>query len=110
MRYECGVTVQRIDLLLWVVDKKIVRHLIECDGRMADVPIRVSYEYAVDEGSLVEGSLTLKTLYDKATVCRCFSSIDEQKLEEEVQVTVKRTIDEHLALAGLGRPERGVVA
>ena len=110
MRYECGVTVQRIDLLLWVIDKKIVRHLIECDGRMADVPIRVSYEYAVDEGSLVDGSLTLKTLYDKATVCRCFSSIDAQKLEEEVQVTVKRAIDEHLALAGLGRPERGVVA
>ena len=110
MRYECCIKVLRVDLLLWVVDKKIVRHLIERDGRMADVPIRVSYEYAVDEGSLVQGSLTLRTLYDKATVCRCFSSIDEQKLEEEVQVTVKRAIDEHLALAGLGRPERDIVA
>ena len=56
--------------MIWVVDKKIVRHLIESDGRMADVPVRVSYEYAVEEGSLVEGSLSLKTLYDKATVCR----------------------------------------
>jgi hypothetical protein len=100
----------RIDLLIWVVDKKIVRHLIESDGRMADVPVRVSYEYAVEQGSLVEGSLTLKTLYDKATVCRCFSGIDEQELDENVQVTVKRAIDEHLALAGLGRPEHGVVA
>jgi hypothetical protein len=103
MRYECRVAVLRVDLLLWVVDKKIVRHLIECDGRMADVPVRVSYEYAVEKGSLVEGSLTLKTLYDKATVCRCFSSIDEQELDESVQATVKRAIDEHLALGGVGR-------
>ena len=110
MRYECRVAVLRVDFLLWVVDKQIVRHLIERDGRMADVPVRVSYEYAVEKGSLVEGSLTLKTLYDKATVCRCFSSIDEQELDKNVQATVKRAIDEHLALAGLGRPERGVVA
>ena len=107
MRYECRVAVLRVDLLLWVVDKQIVRHLIECDGRMADVPVRVSYEYAIEEGSLVEGSLTLKTLYDKATVCRCFSSIDEQALDEEVQVTVTRAIDEHLALGGLGRRRVG---
>ncbi len=103
MRYECGVTVQRVHVLLWVVDKKIVRHLIECDGRMADVPVRVSFEYAVEEGSLVEDSLTFETLYDKATVCRCFSGIDEQELDEEVEVTVKRAIDEHLALCGLRR-------
>lgn len=95
--------VQRIDLLLWVVDKQIVRHLIECDGRMADVPVRVSYEYAVEEGALVEGSLTLKTLYNKASVCRRFSGIDEQTLDADVQVTATRAIDEHLALGGLGR-------
>ncbi len=91
--------------MLWFVDKQIVRHLIERGGRMAEIPVRVSYEYAIEEGTVVEGSLTLKTLYNKAWVCRCFTGIDEQDLDADIEATVERAIDEHLALSGLGRQQ-----
>lgn len=86
--------------MIWVVDKQIVRHIVEHGGQLAEVPIRVSFEYAVEEGFLVDGSLSLKTLYNKGCVCRSFPGIDDEQLEDDVQATVKRAIDEHLAFSG----------
>lgn len=89
--------------MIWVVDKRIVRHLVEDGHRLAEVPVRVSFEYAVEEGAVVDGSLSLKTLYNKASVCRSFPGLDDEELEAEVQNTVERAIDEHLAMAGFER-------
>jgi len=93
--------------LIWVVDKKVVRHLIEHAGQLVELPIRVSFEYAVDEGTVVDGSLSLKTLYNKASVQKHLPTIDGDILEDEVQATVERSIDEHLAMSGFTRrPQR----
>ena len=89
--------------MIWVVDKKIVRHLIEHGGQLVELPIRVSFEYAVEEGTIVDGSLSLKTLYNKASVQKHLPTIDGEILEGEVQATVARSIDEHLAMSGLAR-------
>ena len=83
--------------MIWVVDKQIVRHLIERDGRMAEVPVRVSFEYAVDAGTLVDDSLTMKTLYNRPAVCKCFPGIEDDGLDDDVQQTVDQAIREHLA-------------
>ncbi len=90
--------------MIWVIDKKVVRHLIQRNRQMAELPIRVSFEFALEEGTVLDGSLTLKTLYNKSAVCRHFPDIDEIALEDEVQATVERAIDEHLALSGYSRP------
>jgi hypothetical protein len=90
--------------VIWVVDKKIVRHLIEQDGQLAEVPIRVSFEYAVEDGTVLDGSLSLtKQLYNRDAVCRHFPDLDDAQLDEQVQATVERAIDEHLALSGFSR-------
>ena len=89
--------------MIWVVDKKIVRHLIEQDRQLAEVPVRVAFEYAVEEGAVIEGSLSLNTLYNAAHVCRHFPGLSQEELDEGVQATVERAIDEHLALSGYSR-------
>jgi len=89
--------------LIWIVDKKVVPHLIEEDGQLAEVPVRVSFEYAVEEGTVVDGSLSLSTLYNKHNVCKHFPDLDGEALDEAVQATAERAIDEHLALAGFDR-------
>lgn len=87
--------------MIWVVDRKVVRHLITRDGKLAEVPIRVTFEYAIEDGTVLNGSLSLKRLYNKDAVCRHFPGIDDEQLEDEVQATVERAVDEHLALSGL---------
>jgi hypothetical protein len=89
--------------VIWVVDRKVVRHLITQDGQLAEVPIRVTFEYAVENGTVLDGTLSLKRLYNKGAVCRHFPDIDDDQLEEDVQATVERAVDEHLALSGLNR-------
>lgn len=90
--------------MIWVVDKKVVRHLIEADGQLAELPVRVSFEYAVEDGAVIDGSVTLDTLYNKYTVNKHFPGIDDEQLEEAVQATAERAVDEHLALSGFTRP------
>lgn len=92
--------------MIWVVDKKVVRHLIEQNRQLAEVPIRVSFEFALEEGEVLDGTLSLKTLYNKDAVCRHFPDIDEHALESEVQATVERAIDEHLAMSGFTRGQQ----
>jgi hypothetical protein len=89
--------------LIWVVDKKVVPHLIQEDGQLAEVPVRVSFEYAVEDGAVIDGTLTLSTLYNKRSVCKHFPGLDDERLDEDVQATAERAIDEHLALSGFAR-------
>ncbi|MDH3640651.1 MAG: hypothetical protein OES38_01040 [Gammaproteobacteria bacterium] len=87
--------------MLWAVDKKIVRHLLERDGVLVEIPIRVSFEYAVEDGQLVADSLTLKTLFNEAAVLKRFPGLDKSELDEAISATVLQEIHEHLALSGL---------
>jgi hypothetical protein len=80
-----------------------VPHLIEQNGQLAEVPVRVKFEYAVEDGAVVHGSLSHEELYNRDAVCRHFPELDHDELDEAVQATVERAIDEHLALAGFGR-------
>lgn len=89
--------------MIWIVDKKVVPHLIEGNGQLAELPVRVSFEYAVEDGEVVEGSLTLNTLYNKLSVTKHFPEVDDDRLEREVQATAERAVDEHLALCGFSR-------
>jgi len=89
--------------VIWIVDRKVVSHLISRDGQLAEVPIRVTFEYAVEDGAVLDGTLSLKRLYNKGAVCRHFPGIDDDRLDAEVQATVERAVDEHLALSGLTR-------
>lgn len=93
----------RGDVLIWIVDKKVIPHLIEQDGQLAEVPVRVKFEYAVEDGAVIDGSLSLEQLYNKQAVCRHFPGLDDAELDEAVQATVERAIDEHLAMEGFSR-------
>ena len=81
---------------------------VGADGTTID-PSGVNYmlspydEFALEEGTVLDGTLRLKTLYNKRAVCRHFPDIDEDALEDEVQATVERAIDEHLAMSGFSR-------
>ena len=86
--------------MVWAVDKKIVRYMLERDGQLVEIPIRVTFEYAIQDGSLVKDTLSLKSLFNQAAVLKRFPSLDKQELDEMISVSVRQEIYEHLALAG----------
>lgn len=98
--------------MIWVVDKKVVRHLVARGRLLAEVPLRVSFEYAVDSGEVVEGSLSIKVLYNSRSVSKSFPGIEEDALNRAVQKTASDAVCEHLAMSGIanaGEPGESIV-
>jgi hypothetical protein len=91
--------------VIWVVDKKVVRHLLTSERVLAELPLRVSFEYALESGSVVDGSLSIKVLYNHRSVRARFPEIEGEALKEDVRRTASDAVCEHLALSGFGTPE-----
>lgn len=87
--------------MIWVVDKKVTSHLLSTDKLLAELPLRISFEYAVDSGSVVTGSLSIKVLYNGKSVKKCFPHLEEEALNNAVQQTANDAVYEHLALSGI---------
>lgn len=86
--------------MLWAREKKIVRYVLEREGSLVEIPIRVTFEYAIEDGQLVGDTLKLTTLFNEAAVLKRFPTLDQQDLAAKIGATVTREIREHLALAG----------
>ncbi|MGD8418081.1 MAG: hypothetical protein PVH91_13565 [Pseudomonadales bacterium] len=92
-------------LVIWIVEKKVVPHLLTEGSRMAELPLRVSFEYAVEAGAVVDGSLSFKVLYNGRSVSKEFPEIAEETLAAELEKTASDAIDEHLAFSGFDRAD-----
>ena len=64
----------------------------------------MSFEYAIEDGAIVDDTLTLQTLYNEAAVLKRFPDLDKEKLDQEIGASVHREIREHLAMAGYTIP------
>lgn len=89
-----------VSAMVWVIDKKVVRHLLEAGSQLAEIPVRVKMEFELVDGTLVPDTLKLESLYNKDLVCKRFPNIEGAWLDEEIDKTVKHAIDEHLRMQG----------
>ena len=85
--------------MVWVVDKKTVRHLLERDGKLLEIPVRVKFEYQYKDGKLVPGSIKTEKLYNQKGVVLRFPNIDVEDLESKIQESVERDIRDYIALS-----------
>lgn len=86
--------------MIWVVDKKVVCHLLEASGRLAEIPLRVSFEYALDAQAVVDGTLSIKVLYNSRSVAKHFPEVAPADINKDVGRTAEHAVREHLALSG----------
>lgn len=86
--------------MVWVIDKKVVRYLLQSESALAEIPIRVKIEFQLEDGQFVPDTLKLETLYNKKLVCKRFPGVDGEWLDGEIEKTVDQAIDEHLRMEG----------
>ena len=86
--------------MLWVVDKKVIRHTINAGTALVEVPIRIRFEYCLREERFVEGTLKRDFLYNRPELVRRFPRLRENTLDADVERAVDRAIVEHLMFAG----------
>jgi hypothetical protein len=86
--------------MLAVVDKKVVKHLANTGGALLEIPVRVSFQYNIDNGEFINSSMERKILYNQAAALRRLPRMDAQTLDEDIENTVDQMLIEHLRYAG----------
>lgn len=82
--------------MIWVVDKRVVTHLVESCNRLFELPVRVEFEYQSDNGRYVEGTLKTNTLFNEAHVLKTCPDITREELNDSVADSVRRDILEYI--------------
>ena len=89
--------------MVWVVEKKIVHHILDMGFERVEIPVRVKFEFEVKEGVLVSNTLSKKTLYNQNAVAKRFPKVRLPLLDREIEKTVEDEIMEYLRQCGLFR-------
>lgn len=82
--------------MIWVVDKRVVTHLVESQNRLFELPVRVEFEYQRENGRYVEGTLKTNTLFNEKQVLKTCPDIKPSDLNESVADSVRRDILEYI--------------
>jgi hypothetical protein len=86
--------------MVWVVEKKVAHHMLGLGFERVDIPVRVKFEFEVENGSFVPDSLSTHTVYNRKALERRYPALDVASLEDSIGKTVKKEILEHLKACG----------
>ena len=86
--------------MLWVVDKKVIKHVVEAGSALVEVPVRIRFEFGLTEERFVSGSMKRTFVYNRQALTRRFPDLDSDELDAEMEEVVDRALSEHLKFAG----------
>ena len=86
--------------MLWVVDKKIIKHVIEAGSALVEVPIRIRFEFSLADEGFVPGSMKRTFVYNRRALVRRFPRLDSNEHDAEMEEVVDRALCEHLKFGG----------
>ena len=86
--------------MVWVVEKKVFYHILDMGFESVGIPVRVKFEFGVQEGRFLPDSLSVELLYNQPAVARRYPGVKKDVLEKEIQTTIHREIRKYLQNCG----------
>ena len=86
--------------MVWVVEKKIFYHILDMGFESVGIPVRVKFEFNVQEGVFLPDSLSVETLYNQPAIVRRYPNVKMHLLDNEIQQTVQKEIHSYLRTCG----------
>ena len=86
--------------MVWVVEKKVFYHILDMGFESVGIPIRVKFEFDVQDGRFLPNSLSVELLYNQQAVLRRYPGVKMDVLEKAVQTTIHREIRNYLQDGG----------
>ena len=86
--------------MVWVVEKKIIYHILDLGFESIGIPVRVKFEFEVQNGSYVPDSLSTERLYNQQAVEKRYPSVKSDVLEREISATTHLEIQKYLKANG----------
>jgi hypothetical protein len=87
--------------MVWLVEKKIFRHILDMGFERVEIPVRVKFEFEVKEGVFVPDTLTKEILYNQGTIERRYPKLNRASLDRAIEETVEDGIREYIRQYGL---------
>lgn len=85
---------------MWLVEKKVVHHLLDLGFERVDIPILVKFEFEVREGCFVRDSLSTQTLYNRQLLEKRYPQLNMGSLEACISHTANQEIVKYLRGCG----------
>ena len=88
--------------MVWVVEKKIFRYILNMGFESVEIPVRVKFEFEVQEGGFVLDPLTKEILYNQEAILKRYSNVNlsAPDLNKAIEEMVEPEIREYLKLCG----------
>ena len=91
--------------MVWLLEKKIVRHRVDLGFERVEIPIRVKFEFEVKKGVLIPDTLSFQTLYNKKALQNRYPQLNLASLENAINTTVNNDILEYIKECGFLKGE-----
>ena len=82
--------------MVWVVEKKVFYHILDLGYESVGIPLRVKFEFEIQEGSFVSDSLAFKRLYNKQSIQKRYPQVKSDALERDIDKTIHLEIQKYL--------------
>ena len=90
--------------MVWLLEKKLVRHRVDLGFEIVEIPIRVKFEFEVKEVVFVPDTLSFQTLYNKKALQNRYPQLNLTSLENTIETTVNNLILEYIRECGFLKP------
>ena len=82
--------------MVWLVEKKIFRHILDMGFERMEIPVRVKFEFEVVEGSFVPDTLTKEILYNQDAIEKRYPKVKLSSLDSAIEEMVEDEIMDYL--------------
>ena len=86
--------------MVWVLEKKVFYHILDMGFESVGIPVRVKFEFEVQDGSLVPDSLSTEHLYNLQAVEKQYPQVKSEILERDIKKTIHMEIEKYLIETG----------
>ena len=89
--------------MVWLVEKKVFRHILDMGFERLEIPVRVKFEFKVKEGNLVPDTLSKEILYNQNAIEKRYPKLRLSSLNIAIEKMAEDEIMEYFERCGLLR-------
>lgn len=82
--------------MVWMIEKKVFYHFIDLGFERVTIPIRVTFEYEVKNGTYVPDSLSYQTLFNQQAIAKRYPNMAPDSLKESIDRQIKDRLKRYL--------------
>ena len=82
--------------MVWMLEKKVFYHILDMGFESVGIPVRVKFEFEVQDGSFVPDTLSTEHLYNLQAVEKQYPQVKSEILENDIKKTIHQEIEKYL--------------